>query len=395
MKGAVVRRKIAVLTLLTAVSTAAGRTQPLPSDAIRKLRFSRDGSYILAQDASNITVLTAKPLAVLFRIPAQDAIHAQFTPDSRSITFLRGGTRVDAARINLSNAGARLEYWSIAAGERTDTHELPTHACETEQHSPNGSTLACEDLFHTLWLVDTVSGSTILRKDDFGWNAYLKSQSAQSTVPPNPGFVDSRFSPDVRIVFSPDARYVIIAVQEHFIAGGHDLDRDEREWWSGLVFAWDLHLSSPVALKGRLNVLADSAVATALDENPDRRRFFTFVAPDRLLVSDLINAKNGHVTAMLMEFPSGRVISKPVLPAGAIFPAADPGLVMVRLASRNPNDRLQRTAATDLRTGEVIVIETPALDVLGRFYVAEPRRGWVGLYERRKGLQATIDLHKK
>jgi hypothetical protein len=232
-KGVLGRRNLAVLALLTAVSTAAGRTQSLPSDAIGELRFSRDGRYILAQDASNITVLTVTPLAVLFRIPAQDAIPAQFTPDSRSITFLRGGTRVDAAQIKLANAGARLEYWSIAGGNRTNTHELPTHSCETEQLSPNGSILACDDLFHTLWLVDTALGSTILRKDDFGWNTHLKSQSAQTIVPPDPGFVESRFSPDVRIVFSPDARYVVIAVQEHVIAALHGLDRGEKEWWSG------------------------------------------------------------------------------------------------------------------------------------------------------------------
>jgi len=193
MKGAVVRRKIAALALLTAVSTAVGGTQPLPSDAIRKLRFSRDGSYILAQNASNITVLTVTPLAVLFRIPAQDATHAQFTPDSRSITFLRGGTRVDAAQIKLANSSARLEYWSIAGGSRTDTHELPTHACETEQLSPDGSILACDDLLGTLWLIDTASGSTILRKDGFGWNTHIKSQSAQVIVPPDPGFVEASF----------------------------------------------------------------------------------------------------------------------------------------------------------------------------------------------------------
>ncbi len=216
-------------------------------------------------------------------------------------------------------------------------------------------------------------------------------------MPPNPGFVDSRFAPDVRIVFSPDARYVIIAVQDHFVAGPHDLDRDEREWWSGRAVVWDLHLGSPVALKNHLNVLADTAVvpAHALDEVPDRRLFFTFVAPDRLLVSDLVNAKNEHVTAMLMEFPSGRVVSKPVLAAGALFPATDPSFVIIRLAGQSPNAGLERTAATDLRTGEVIVSETPVLDVLGRLYVSEPTRGCVGLYEREKGLQATIDLHEK
>jgi hypothetical protein len=101
----------------------------------------------------------------------------------------------------------------------------------------------------------------------------------------------------VRVAFSPDGRYFVAALQVHYTTNKEGLDQDPSEWWSGRAFAWDLHLNSPLALKGRLNILTDSAVATALDENPDRRRFFTFVAPDRLLVSDLVNATNGHVTA--------------------------------------------------------------------------------------------------
>jgi hypothetical protein len=73
----------------------------------------------------------------------------------------------------------------------------------------------------------------------------------------------------------------------------------------------------------------------------------------------------------------------------------DPNFVIVRLPGKNAIDRPQRTAAAELHTGELIVSKTPALDVRGHYYVAEPRRGWVGLYERGKGLQATIDLHKK
>jgi hypothetical protein len=49
----------------------------------------------------------------------------------------------------------------------------------------------------------------------------------------------------------------------------------------------------------------------------------------------------------------------------------------------------------ELSSGEVIISETPALDVLGRYYVAEPSPGTVGLYERGKGLQATVALHEK
>jgi hypothetical protein len=35
------------------------------------------------------------------------------------------------------------------------------------------------------------------------------------------------------------------------------------------------------------------------------------------------------------------------------------------------------------------------IGVFGNRYVAEVRPGEVGLYERRKGLQATVVLHKK
>ena len=39
--------------------------------------------------------------------------------------------------------------------------------------------------------------------------------------------------------------------------------------------------------------------------------------------------------------------------------------------------------------------DTPAIDVLGRYYVTEASPGVVGLYERGKGLQATLALHPK
>jgi hypothetical protein len=303
---------------------------------------------------------------------------------------------VDAAQIQLAKSAARVEHWSIAGGVHMEPHELPDHTCETEQLSPDGSTLACYDVFGAVWLIDTASGSTILWKDGFGWNgAHLQLQSAQVIVPANPGLVGTRFSPDVRIIFSPDARYVIIALQEHFITAPEGLDLEEREWWRGRAVVWDLRMGSPVGLKSHLNVLVDSSVAHALPEGPDRRRLFTFVAPDRLLVSDMFYAKTGHVTAKLIEFPSGRLLSRPVLPVGALFPATDPNFVIVRPDGQDTIDRPQRSVAAEIHTGELIVSETPALDVLGRYYVAEPRPGWIGLYERGKGLQTTIDLNKK
>ena len=385
-RGLTARLKIVALALLTAASVWAGQTQSPGRSAIRKLRFSPDGRYILAQDASAITVLTVTPLAVLFRIPAEDATDVQFTPDSQRVTFLTGGTRVDAAQIKLANSGATLELWSIANGARMDAHELPSHACATQRLSPDGRILACNDLFGTLWLVDTASGSTILRKEGF-------SQRGFEFNSPDSGY--SRTQPElVRIAFSPDGRYCIAALREHASVGPQGTDRESREWLNARAVVWDLRSGGPVALKDHFHVLTESAVAP-LRRRAIRSRFFTFVAPDRLLISDLLYAKNGRVNGELLEFPSGRLLSKPVLPAGAQSPATDPNFVIVRLTSRRTSDRPPRVAAVELHTGESILSDTPPLDVSGDHYVAETKPGFIGLYERGKGLQAAIDVHQR
>jgi len=123
---------------------------------------------------------------------------------------------------------------------------------------------------------------------------------------------------------------------------------------------------------------------------------FTFVAPDRLLESSGRGYKHHLVSAKLVTFPSGKSLLKPKIPIGGLFRAADPNFVLVGPFggyTRNTPDA--RAAAVELATGEAIVSDTPVLDVFGRYYVAEPRNGEVGLYERGKGLQATITIAEK
>jgi len=384
--GAISRCKLIALLLLSAAS-GAGSQSPA-REPIRRLRFSPDGRYILALDNSAITLLTVTPLAVLFQIPVESATQAQFTVDSQQVIFLSGGTRVDAAQIRLAQSGAQLEHWSISGHSRVESHELPLHACAGQQLSRDGRFLACADLLDTLWLIDTASGSTIFRRDGFGKNGFAWDVPEPTAKPARPTAV--------RLAFSPDSHYFIAAVQEHFISAQQpDLDRTPKEWWSGRAVVWDLSTGNTMPLKDRLNALTDQAVTHVSSERPDRRRSFAFVAPDRLLISDLINAKNGYVTAMLLEFPSGRLLSKPPLPAGTLFPATDPNFVIIRATDRDRIDNPQRTIAAALDKQETIVSETSALDVLGRYYIGEPRPGWVGLYKHGKGLEAEIDLHKK
>jgi len=43
----------------------------------------------------------------------------------------------------------------------------------------------------------------------------------------------------------------------------------------------------------------------------------------------------------------------------------------------------------------MIVCDTPALDVFGQYYAAERTDGELGLYERGKGLQASVMITEK
>ena len=127
-----------------------------------------------------------------------------------------------------------------------------------------------------------------------------------------------------------------------------------------------------------------------------------------LLSSVGADPPRGYVaTAKLISGPDGKLLSTPKIPwAPEMRRAADPAFAMVvhpfhqelvEFLGRNhmlPR-RSEGAAAVELATGQMIVSDTPALDVFGNKYVAEVRPGVVGLYERGKGLQSSVALHEK
>jgi hypothetical protein len=351
---------------------AAGNAQA-PSDPLRQLRFSPDGRYVLAQDKSEIAVLTVSPLAILFRVPAEFAGDAQFTPDSRQIVFVRSLARADQQAIAgpdrplLTRSDPHVERWRVADGDRAESTEVKGLRCATEQLSPDGRTMACDDADGALRVVDVASAETLLEKRKFVkpiplYNylpgGYVDLPSSQSLGDPGQAAMD----------FSPDGRFLLARP-----SGG-----------AGKAVAWDLREKRLVELAGRLRTVGD--------------KLCVFVAPHRLLIPPSgFQAKHRVVTADLVAFPSTEILSKLKVPDGPLFRAADPEFVIVRPFGKgffwNPNAK--RAAAAELATGEAIVSDTPALDVFGRYYVAEPSAGTVGLYERGKGLLATVALHEK
>ena len=103
------------------------------------------------------------------------------------------------------------------------------------------------------------------------------------------------------------------------------------------------------------------------------------------------------VNAMLVDFPSGKVLSKAKLPPGQMFRAADPAFVLIRPSGWSVRDaeRVPRSSAVEFRTGQVIMSDAEALDVFGNKFIIELPDGQLGLCERGKGVQATVAIEAR
>lgn len=353
---------LAVLAAVACVCAAGGVSAP--DDLLRQLRFSPDGRYVLAQDDSEITVLTVQPFAILFRIPAENAIDAQFTPDSQQVVFVSSVTRASPQSIAYRSSTPHAERWSIAGKTRVGYREIPMAPCGTEAMSPDGLVVACDDFEGTLRLIDVNTAATIFEKQQFVKLIPMYNYLRRGVIDlPNGQYLGNLG--EAIISYSPDGRFVIVCP-----SGGQ-----------GKQVGYDLRERCAVALRGHLRRLFNLA----------------FVAPERLLFPWSVAPSKGVSRALLVAFPSGRVLSKPEIPTGFVHSAADPGFVLIRPFGKNtdPDQVATRVAAAELSTGQVIISNTLLMDVCGRYYVAGPSGGEAGLYERGKGLQATVVLHRK
>jgi WD40 repeat protein len=222
--------------------------RPLRPD-ISNLRFSPDGKYLLAQDEGGIHVLARDPLAVLFYIPAVEARHAIFTPDSRSIVF--------------HNRSLRVESWSVGDQRRNWVHELTVlHPCIQSELSPDGATLACLNSQFELSLIDVASGSILASKKSFIQPGFIGSCMATMSL------IDGSDPQLIEMKFSPDVRY--------FLAGAN-----------GVHFAWDLMARRDVSIPGSIKDALKSS--------------FAFLGPDRLVGLD----PTSPAKSPILRFPSG------------------------------------------------------------------------------------------
>ncbi len=373
-------QRIATYALLLLLLIVAGcvcaqrretkRLQSRTPPPLQELRFSPDGRYLLAQGDSGVTVLTVRPFAILFRIPADDADLAHFTPDSRQVVFV---SSVAKLRLQSPTSPAHLERWNIADHTRAAFTDIPLHECEGRELSPDGGVLACADFSGKLRILDIPSGETLFEKDNFAEPFVSWPTFADRQVFGDPG--------SATLAFSPDGRFVIAMANAA----------------AGTAVAWDLREKRPVRLEGATKGMRTQiGLETKMTVADPYSATFAFVAPDRLIIKPMTTRARPAVTATLVAFPSGKVLAKLALPPGPLLRATDPGFVLIRPFGEYVliDDLKPRTAAVEFATGKVIISNAPALDVFGNYYAAERINGEVGLYERGKGIQATVKLER-
>lgn len=133
---------------------------PLRMD-MDQVRISRDGRYLFAQDSSSIYVMERDPLKFLFRIDADDAFRAQWSPDSRYIVF--------------HTPHLHTEQWDVAGQRLASAHEMSIKEdCITSIMAPDGRTLTCiwsgdgaVDITFNLTMYDVDNGQAVFSKNNF------------------------------------------------------------------------------------------------------------------------------------------------------------------------------------------------------------------------------------
>ncbi|HWQ03387.1 MAG TPA: M48 family metalloprotease [Candidatus Nitrosotenuis sp.] len=296
---------------------------------ISHLKFSRDGKYVLAQDAGSIFVLSREPFEVLFRVDALDAFPAQFSPDSHSIVFYTNTFRV--------------EVWNIADERRTSLQEMTVHAsCIQARLSPDGEHLACYETNYSLTMFEVATGKRMFQKKEF----YLPSIfDYLNILLVNWDSPEADTSPYefLRMEFSPDGRY--------FLAG-HDRDN---------YFAYDFTIGTTMKLPDSIRKVV--------------RRSFMFMEGDRIVGVNPLKTEESAV----MTFPQGEVQKTFNPGAGRVTPATRGNYLLVRPIAKYP------VGILDLDAQKISMANRQAaFDLYDKFYVSERTDGVLFLFHADK-----------
>ena len=298
--------------------------QPRLRGDLHHLLFSPDGKYLLAQDESSVFVLTREPLANVFRIDADDAYAAQFSPDSTAVVFY--------------DKELRVEKWDIATQQRTALHALTVPDCFQSSLSPSGEYMACIDVSEyfefSLHLIEVSSNKTVYTKKNF----YTATWSDAFTLSWARVFGLSQHIFELR--FSPDSRY--------FVAGHRTAS-----------LAYDLKSGAEVHLPSRIHEMLAFT--------------FAFVSPE-----EIAGVVGGGDFGKLVRarFPSGDKVDEFKLPAyGHLYSTSQSNYLLMRPAASFP------VGIVDLSGKKVtLAFKSPGFAIYGQLFAGEQASGEVALF---------------
>jgi hypothetical protein len=289
------------------------------------IRFSPDGQHILAQDDGGITVLTRTPLASVFRIIANEAMPAAFTPDSRRIVF--------------HTPSLRVETWNVATRRQESIHEIVVQKdCWQSRLSPDGRTIACFDPEITVSLIDVETGAIKFQKKNF---FQVSATTALTMIILGGDLNDGEV---VTMGFSPDGRYFAAGHRSPF--GGTDG-----------VLVYDMQTGAQLAPKGD----ARKHIATN----------FVFTGPTTMVA---VNPDNQTQSA-LITLPAAEITGPMALMNANLAAATRGNYLFVR--------PMQKYAVGVLELAKGVAtkgLPTPAIDVYDDVFAAERGNGELGLY---------------
>jgi hypothetical protein len=292
---------------------------PLVED-FHTLRFSPDGKFILAQDSSNVFILTREPFEFAFRIDAPAARPAQFTPDSTGVVFY--------------DRELRVERWDLSSRERTEADEVVIQkTCVQTRLAPDGHTLACINGGYDLVLVDVATGDHILERDHF----YKPKLEVERGIDSFRVIFQVNY---LNMEFSPDGRYFVAAAK------------------NGNSLAFEIATRQEVPLRGA----AKEAVASN----------FTFLAADR--IAGVVGQRGEK--SVIAQFPSGDLIRHVDLGTAQPSRVAHGNYILLRPI------RDYAVGVLDLENNEIIrASKDPALDIYDKNCVSQLKSGELGLFE--------------
>lgn len=310
-------------------------TPPLRMD-LDRLRFSRDGKYILAQDESSISVFSRDTHEFLFRFDAEQALPAEFSPDSQHIVF--------------HTPGLHTEDWSIADQKLVVSHEpLARHTCLESKLSPDGRTLFCVSFNQAEWeidltMIDVETGQVVFQKNSFfrpNFN-FLVALTVNSL---------SRTPSDILVSsFSPDGNTLLIG------PGGEKL-------------AFDLRSRTPIHLNGGIeNVINGS---------------YAFLGNDKILGINIADNKNSGI----FSFPDGKRLQNVTVGVHDLEPVSGGEYAL----THSLND--YAVGLINVSEAKVVVeSKTPSMDIWNDWLINENADGGILLCKLNDGTVPHVGL---